>query len=304
MPPDQEGERNERKDEPRIRDAVEQDIDAEEEQDDSGIDPDPARLCPEPAQPAIGLTSVVREGPDARVIGLGLFGFQWCIAPLDIQRIASHRLVDALDLLFTHEVEPDRDLLVRQVMHGAGDDDATRLGQLLQPCRDVHAIAVDVLTVQHDVAEVHADAKLQGSGRQRVLRRDGFLDVDGAAHGFNDRCKLGNHCIAPGIYLTTLMLVEQFRHDFAAAGECRHCSLFVCLHEASEADAVGAKDCRELAFQEAPRGFVVLNGGLGVPCQGGAAEIFAFAVRQFVDLTGLLCASLSFALSVATALDC
>ena len=42
----------------------------------------------------------------------------------------------------------------------SGDADSAGLGQLLDPCGDVHAVAVDVRPFADDVAEVDADAKI------------------------------------------------------------------------------------------------------------------------------------------------
>ena len=81
---------------------------------------------------------------------------------------------------------------------------------------------------------------------------DCFLNVDGAPYRLDDRRELGNHCIAPGVHLTTVVPVEQFQHDLAAPRERCHGGFLVGFHETAEPNAVSAENGRELTFQIAP----------------------------------------------------
>ena len=42
--------------------------------------------------------------------------------------------------------------------HGAPDADAARLGKALEPRRDIDPVAVDVIAVDDDIAEIDANA--------------------------------------------------------------------------------------------------------------------------------------------------
>ena len=64
--------------------------------------------------------------------------------------------------LRTRSPEPPNrkfDLAFDLVQHGAGDADAGRLGDLLEPGGDVDAVTEEVVALDDDVAEVDADAE-------------------------------------------------------------------------------------------------------------------------------------------------
>ena len=86
-------------------------------------------------------------------------------------------------------LERGRKLARRLVVNGAGHIELARCAQRLEPGRDIHAVAVDVVALDNDVADIDADAELdpariadigvaaaQGrQNRQRAIDR-----VDGA----------------------------------------------------------------------------------------------------------------------------
>ena len=81
----------------------------------------------------------------------------------------------------------------------AGDADAARLGQRLQPRGDVDAVAVDVVALDDDVAEIDADAEDDALGPPAApaLRRGHrLLDRDGALDGVDDAGELDQHAVA------------------------------------------------------------------------------------------------------------
>src|SRR5215213_7760312 len=89
------------------------------------------------------------------VLGFGLP--EGC--PTQGHPIAHHGSRDVPDLLLAEIVEPDRQFVVDLIVDRAGDQDAAGFRQLLEPRRDVDAVPIDVLTVDHHVAQVDADAK-------------------------------------------------------------------------------------------------------------------------------------------------
>src|SRR5262249_35972134 len=69
-----------------------------------------------------------------------------------------------------------------------GDADAARIGDRLEPRRDVDAISVDVLALDDHVTEVDADARvdtLLGTA-ESILARLVLLNAHGALHGVYD----------------------------------------------------------------------------------------------------------------------
>jgi hypothetical protein len=95
-----------------------------------------------------------------------------------------HRLGDVLELALAQILEQDLGRAVDEIAHRARDVDRARLGDVLEPRRHVHAVALDVAVLDHDVAEIDADAEFDALplGDVGVARRHAVLHVDRAAH--------------------------------------------------------------------------------------------------------------------------
>jgi hypothetical protein len=91
---------------------------------------------------------------------------------------------------------------------GVRDADAAGVGEALQSRRDVHPVTIDLLALDHDVAEVHANAKRHPSlGRKaRVLGLKSSLNIDGAVHRLDHAGELGQHTVASRIDEASVML--------------------------------------------------------------------------------------------------
>jgi hypothetical protein len=76
--------------------------------------------------------------------------------------------------------------------------------------RDVHPIPVNLLALDHHVAEVNADAKLHPPlGREaRVLSFESGLNIDGAVHCLDHACEFGEHTVAGGVDEPPVMLPD------------------------------------------------------------------------------------------------
>src|SRR6266849_9135667 len=70
-----------------------------------------------------------------------------------------HRLSDVLNRLLAEVLVAQSELVLDLVMDGARDADAARVGKTFEARGDVDAIAVDLRTIHHHVAEVDADAE-------------------------------------------------------------------------------------------------------------------------------------------------
>ena len=80
--------------------------------------------------------------------------------------MSAHRPGDVLDLLLAHVLEREIELVAHLIAHDAADADAARLRQGFEAGRDVDPVAIDVLVVADDVAEVQPDTKLDAPIRR------------------------------------------------------------------------------------------------------------------------------------------
>ena len=116
---------------------------------------------------------------------------------------------------------------IHQFPHGivgdTGDRDAACLARGLKSGRYVHAVAVNVITLGHDVAEVDADAK-----REAFVRRDvdipfhhPFLNLDGALDRVDDGGEFQQQAIAHGLDDTAVEFRDQRVDQLGAMGPHR-----------------------------------------------------------------------------------
>ena len=81
-----------------------------------------------------------------------------------------------LSLLLARDRRSRQSTLPRDlVVDAAGDADAARLGQALQPRRDIDAVAVEVVALDDDVAEIDADAQHDTPRLRQVRIRSAII---------------------------------------------------------------------------------------------------------------------------------
>ena len=70
-----------------------------------------------------------------------------------------------------------------------------------KPCRHVNAVAIDVVTINDDIANIDADAELDALFCRdiAVALKHAALDVDGAAHRVNHADEFHQHSISGGL---------------------------------------------------------------------------------------------------------
>src|SRR5262249_40268059 len=112
--------------------------------------------------------------------------------------INPHRPCDVLDLLLAQIVKAEIDFVAHLVADNPADADPARFRERLQPSRNVHPIAVDIVVLDNDITEVDPDAELDP-----LLWRDSCialshpsLDLHPAAHRIHHAGKFGEHSIA------------------------------------------------------------------------------------------------------------
>ena len=80
-------------------------------------------------------------------------------AGIEQNPIDANRIGDVLQVLLAQTGKADIHLVHRVIERGAGDANTAGLGHRLQTRGDVHAVAIDVVSLDDDVAEIDADAK-------------------------------------------------------------------------------------------------------------------------------------------------
>src|SRR6185369_2299106 len=158
--------------------------------------------------------------------------------------VHAHRPGNVVQLLLAGEFESQLELAVDLVVDLAGDADAAYLGQRLQACGDIHAVAVGPAVLDEDFAKIHPDAK----GHAPVFREPGvalcqlLLHGDGRPHRIDGAAELRQHVVARRVDNATAMRADDLRHQAAAGGQ--HADRFdiVVAHQAAEAGRVCAHD--------------------------------------------------------------
>ena len=161
------------------------------------------------------------------------------------------RLFDVLDALLAQILEGEAAHLAHMVAHAARDADAARHRQVFQPRSDVNAVAEDVAVLDHDVADIDADTKLQAMLVRQVLvcRGQRVLDLHRAVDSFDDAGELRQHAVAGRAGDTAIVGIDEIIDDHAVGGQGGQRCRFVALHVAAVALDVGGEDGDQLAFQ-------------------------------------------------------
>ena len=73
-----------------------------------------------------------------------------------------NRSIDVFDLDSAAILEPAINAIAYAFVSDRGDAHTARVGKRLQPRRDIDAVAINVIAVNNHVAEIDADAKLDG----------------------------------------------------------------------------------------------------------------------------------------------
>jgi hypothetical protein len=140
--------------------------------------------------------------------------------------------------------EADGELVLHVLEHRAGDEDAAGLGQRLQPRGDVDAVAVEVAALDHDVAEIDADAEphLPARRQRGVALGQRALDLDRALHRLDDAGELGQHVVTGGVDDAAAVVLDALRDRRAIAAQGRQRAGLVLPHQPAVAGDVGEEE--------------------------------------------------------------
>ncbi len=159
----------------------------------------------------------------------------------------SERLTGALLDRLTHHVHilEMNELFADLLAHRGADADFAGSRKRFDPRRNVDAVAEHVAFVDHDVAEVDADAEANAL----AIREVGVsvlhppLHNDGAAHGIDDRGELDQHAVAGGLEDAAAVLIDQRIDQFTPMTfENGERLLLVRPHQPRIFDDIGAED--------------------------------------------------------------
>jgi hypothetical protein len=106
--------------------------------------------------------------------------------------------VDVLDLMLAGVGEIGLDTVPQALVNDGRNADPSGLRHRFEPSGDIDPVAINIAAVNHDVAEVDADAKLNAPalGDIGIPCRHAALDVDRAFDRVNDARELHERSIA------------------------------------------------------------------------------------------------------------
>ena len=153
--------------------------------------------------------------------------------------------------MLTKIVELEIDLAVYLAIETVRNADPTGLGQGLESCRDVYAVAIDVVALDDHVAQIDANTQYDPGflGQMIVGCGQGRLQFGGTAYGTDSAGKLDENAIAHDLHDPTFVGGHERCQDFGALfPEGRYRPVFICLHQTAVADDVGQNDGGEAAL--------------------------------------------------------
>ena len=118
--------------------------------------------------------------------------------------------------------------------------------RLLQACGYVHPVPVDVVSVNNDVAEIYAKAKLNSLCFRRALivASRSPLDRGGALDGVYYACELDQRAVTHELDDAAMELFYSRINQFPTAGlQSRQRAYLILAHKAAVANHIGSQDC-------------------------------------------------------------
>src|ERR1700739_302828 len=132
----------------------------------------------------------------------------------EVHRIDLDGLRDVLEGAKPHFLASEREFFDQVIVCLAGNVNSARLGYPLKPCGDVHAIAVNIVRLDDDVAEVYANPKFDPlvDTYPGVSLAHAALHFNGTSYRVNHGRELNQHAV-PGRLNDTASMFFDFRID-------------------------------------------------------------------------------------------
>src|SRR5450631_63124 len=152
---------------------------------------------------------------------------------------------NVLDRLLAQIFETEAELIAHLIMDDARNHDSAGFGERLQPGGHVDAVAKDIVTVDHNVADIDADAELDAVVclNAGVPLDHAALNINGAAHGVDDADKLHQHPVARGLDDAAAVLGDPGVDQFLAMRlELAQRALLVGAHQSAIVSDIGREN--------------------------------------------------------------
>jgi hypothetical protein len=161
-----------------------------------------------------------------------------------VDSVHPHGLLDVLDLPLAHVLEGERQLAANLIVDGIGNEHATRLGQRLQPRRDVDPVTVDPAFVVDHISQIDPDAKQHAAilGHPLVALGHHGLDLDRTLGGADDAGKLSQYAVAGGVDDAPTVPADQGQDHALMGLEVPHGGGLVSMHEPAVAGDIGGEN--------------------------------------------------------------
>ena len=158
--------------------------------------------------------------------------------------VAGNGFRDVLDVARTEESEARAQLVLDLLVHRPGNENPTRLGQRLQPCRDIDAVAEQRAVLLDHIAEIHPDTQPHAplGGQGVVLLGDRVLEVPRTAHRINGARKLRHQAVTDAAEFLPVELFDESIKDRATDLEGAERALLVGLHQPAVLDYIRRQD--------------------------------------------------------------
>jgi hypothetical protein len=163
------------------------------------------------------------------------------------------RLGDVLDPVLPHGLEPEGEFLLHLSRHLARHADTVRIGQLLEPRGDVDAIAIAVLSLDDDLAEIDADADMDAPALWDVGVALGHapLQAHYALDRIDDAAEFRQQFVTHKFEDAAVMAGDfRFEQFLAPRPEALEGTLFVLLHKGGVADDISANNGSKLTVHD------------------------------------------------------
>jgi hypothetical protein len=166
------------------------------------------------------------------------------------QPIHAHASRDVFQHLLTGILEFRIDSASRVFMNAGRHADAAWLRDRLEPCGDVDPVAEQVLAVDHDIADMHANAELHLLifNTADIIGRDRRLNRDRTLHGIDRAGEVGDDAVACSVEDAPAVRRDQSIDDRAARLQPGERANFVARHQTAVAGNVGGEDCGQFAL--------------------------------------------------------
>jgi hypothetical protein len=137
------------------------------------------------------------------------------------------------------------------IIGGARDAQAAGFAQSFKPRGNIHTIAIDVVPIDNDVADVDANPEEDALifRYDRISTDHAALNSDRAGHGINDTRVLDKHAIACRLDDATMVGCNHRIDKGLAVGlERLQRPDFVSTHKTAVTGDIGRDNCRKLAL--------------------------------------------------------